>query len=69
MGTDDLGNSVTLTTTTAADGTYSFSNLRPGTYQVNEIQPAVFLDGKDTAGTTGGTVTNDQIAARKLLNS
>ena len=37
--TDDLGNPVTLTTTTAADGTYSFSNLRPGVYKVTETQP------------------------------
>ena len=57
MGTDDLGNPVTLTTTTAADGTYSFSNLRPGTYKVTETQPVGYLDGKDSAGTSGGVLT------------
>ena len=65
-GTDDLGNAVALTTTTAADGSYSFANLRPGTYSVVETQPAAYLDGKDTAGSTGGTVTNDAISTITL---
>ena len=39
----------------AADGSYSFADLRPGTYQVNEAQPAAYLDGKDTTGSTGGS--------------
>ena len=30
-GTDGAGHPVTLTTTTAADGTYTFPNLSPGT--------------------------------------
>ncbi|HEY3900126.1 MAG TPA: SdrD B-like domain-containing protein [Chthoniobacter sp.] len=58
-GTDDLGQNVTLVTTTAADGTYSFGNLRPGTYTLTETQPAGLLDGKDTLGTQGGTPSND----------
>ncbi|MDO9226346.1 MAG: SdrD B-like domain-containing protein [Pseudomonadota bacterium] len=65
-GTDDLGNPVSASTTTAADGSYSFDNLRPGSYTVTETQPAGWLDGKDTAGSTGGTVSNDQIAAITL---
>ncbi|MEK8053558.1 SdrD B-like domain-containing protein, partial [Ideonella sp. DXS22W] len=70
-GTDDLGASVTLTTTTLADGSYQFDNLRPGTYAVNEgTVPAAYLDGKDTAGTIGGVsvgaVSNDQISAITL---
>jgi len=65
-GTNDLGQAVNLTTTTNAAGYYEFANLRPGTYQVNETQPAGYLDGKDTAGTTGGTVTNDQLAGIPL---
>ena len=54
-GTNDLGNSVNATTTTAADGTYSFNNLRPGTYQVVETQPANYLDGKATVGSIGAS--------------
>lgn len=50
-GTDDLGQVVNLTTTTAADGSYSFGPLRPGTYNVTETPPAGFLPGKATPGT------------------
>ena len=64
-GTNDLG-AVSLTALTAADGSYSFANLRPGTYSVVETQPAGYLDGKDTAGSTGGTVTNDAISTIAL---
>ena len=47
------------TQTTAADGTYTFDvNLGSGTYQIIETQPANYLDGKETAGTLGGTVDN-----------
>jgi uncharacterized repeat protein (TIGR01451 family) len=50
-GTDDLGQAVSLTTTTAGDGSYGFDPLRPGTYTVTETQPAGFLPGRATAGT------------------
>jgi 5-hydroxyisourate hydrolase-like protein (transthyretin family) len=50
-------------TTTDANGFYRFANLTPGDgYLVRETQPAGFDDGKDTAGSTGGVVTDDQIA-------
>ncbi|MFM8331299.1 MAG: SdrD B-like domain-containing protein, partial [Candidatus Methylumidiphilus sp.] len=66
-GTDDLGASVTRTATTAADGSYSFTGLRPGSYTVTESQPSAYLDGKDTAGTLGGSTTsNDAISGITL---
>jgi len=65
-GTDDLGNAVNTGTTTAADGTYTFANLRPGTYTQTETQPAGYLDGIDTAGTAGGTPANDTFSAIAL---
>jgi len=61
-GTDDLSNTVTQTTTTAANGTYSFVGLRRGTYTVSETQATGHLDGKDSAGNSGGTLTNDQVS-------
>ncbi len=68
-GTDDLGNPVTpATVTTAADGSYSFTNLRPGTYSVSETQPVGYTDRTNTPGTafapgtgTPGTVVGDVI--------
>ncbi len=66
-GTNDLGQSVTATTTTNAVGYYEFANLRPGTYSVNETQPTAYTDGKETAGTTGGSTTvNDTISGIAL---
>jgi protocatechuate 3,4-dioxygenase beta subunit len=62
-GTNDLGNSVSQTQTTAADGSYQFKNLRPGTYMVTESQPAGYLDGKDAVGSVGGTLGSDTISA------
>lgn len=57
-GTDINGNAVTRTATTAADGTYSFTNLPPGSYTVTQpAQPADTTNGITTAGSTGGTAT------------
>jgi len=55
-GTDDLGNAVSLSTTTAADGTFSFEGLRPGSYTLTEpTQPTGTANGITTAGNVGGT--------------
>ena len=45
-----------LTTTTAADGTYSFPGLPAGTYTVTETQPAGVSQGTNTAGPAGGSL-------------
>ncbi|XAH23732.1 IPTL-CTERM sorting domain-containing protein [Xylophilus sp. GW821-FHT01B05] len=56
------------TTTTDANGHYSFTNLVPGTYTVTEVQPAGWNDGKDTAGSKGGsTSVNDVISGIALV--
>ncbi len=65
-GTDDLGASVSKQTTTNDLGYYEFINLRPGTYNVDEAQPANYLDGKDTAGSLGGVVKNDRLESISL---
>lgn len=53
------GGVVVATTTTDANGHYSFTGLMPGTYTVHEVQPGGWIDGKDTLGTgaTGGAGT------------
>ncbi len=67
-GTDASGAPVGLTTTTAADGTYKFSNLAAGTYVATEVQPSAYGDGGETVGTSGGTTTtNDKIEAITLV--
>src|SRR5262249_36758378 len=65
-GTNDLGQTVTLTTTTAADGSYSFANLRPGVYNILETTPSGYLDGNTTVGTQGGVAGKDQISNIKV---
>jgi protocatechuate 3,4-dioxygenase beta subunit len=57
-GFDDQG-PVNASVQTDANGAYKFNNLRPGTYAINESQPAGYLDGKDTIGTPGGDVGPD----------
>ena len=45
----------TQTAITDGSGAYLFDDLPAGTYSVTETQPAGYLDGKDTAGSEGGT--------------
>ena len=68
QGTDHLGNAVDITVQTAADGSYLFDDLRPGTYSITETQPTTapsgndYLDGTDTVGTQGGNGSvNDMV--------
>ena len=58
----DASGSIVAQTTTNAQGEYEFTNLRPGTYSIVELQPVGYLDGDEHAGSIGGAVTgNDKI--------
>ncbi|MGE3807200.1 MAG: SdrD B-like domain-containing protein, partial [Gemmataceae bacterium] len=58
----DLANTVVnASVVTDANGNFAFLRLRPGTYQLSEVQPRSFLDGLDRAGTLGGIVSNDLV--------
>ncbi len=73
-GTNNLGQPVTVTTTTASDGTYSFSTdsngnkLAPGTYQVVETAPSGYIPGAVTVGTVNG-VRDGTVASRTQINA
>nr|WP_272494159.1 SdrD B-like domain-containing protein [Stenotrophomonas mori] len=66
-GVADDGTPITLTTTTEPDGTYSFTELPPGTYTVTEPdQPSGTLDGTTVAGSTGGTPSQPNDGPSKI---
>jgi hypothetical protein len=64
--TDIAGALHTQTTTTAADGSYSFTNLQPGTYTVSEAPP-----GGAVASSSVGTVNgnSDGTSAGPSINT
>lgn len=55
---DPLLGEQTYEVTTAADGSWSVSDLMPGEYHVAEAQPHGYFDGLDSAGTAGGRAEN-----------
>ena len=56
------------TTVSGADGGYRFSGLPAGVYTLTETQPDSYLDGKETAGSVGGTVNNAGFGADPSQN-
>lgn len=63
-GTDSNGNAVNRTTTTAADGTYSFGGLPTANgagYTITETQPAGYNQGTNTVGSLGSAIAGDTI--------
>ena len=61
-GNNDQG-AVNLQQLTDANGFYSFTGLRPGTYSVTETHPDGYVDGKDSIGVYGGQTGNDVFTA------
>lgn len=61
-GVDYLGNQVSLSVLTDADGNYTFSGLRAGTYTITRIQSSPYNDGPAHAGTVNGTTDGSEMA-------
>lgn len=59
-GTDDQGAGVAQELLTDDLGCYVFHTLRPGRYRVVETQPPGFISGKNSLGTAGGKVGDDE---------
>ena len=56
-GTDAQGNVINQSASTDANGNYTFTHLLSGTYTLIETQPVGYIDGLETVGSTGGTLT------------
>lgn len=67
-GVNDLGQSISQTIFSGADGTYSFRDLRPGNYTITETTPDGLLDGKDTVGTVEGQVNGQLDGNDRIVN-
>ena len=52
-GTNDLGQSVEMTTVTNNEGDFSFGDLRPGTYELIRTQPAIFRSAQERSREPG----------------
>ncbi len=65
-GSNDQGAITPIVVTTAPDGSYSFSDLRPGTYSVTETQPATYNQGINAVGTLANTFTEQTTNAGSL---
>lgn len=69
-GKDDTNTAVSLNTTTAGGGTYSFANLRPGTYTLTKTPPVGYLDFYNQVGSqASGTVVTPPVAPNETIAS
>lgn len=60
---------IIATTVTNANGNYRFENLRPGDYQISEVQPAGLFHGGQVVGSGGGIVGGDDLLTQILINA
>ncbi|PCM43531.1 SdrD B-like domain-containing protein [Marinobacter sp. ANT_B65] len=57
-GVDISGNAVSVTRVTNDDGTYAFTDLPPGVYEVSQpTQPSGYRNGETLVGSAGGVAT------------
>jgi hypothetical protein len=61
-GIDDLGQEVQGTILTAADGSYRFADLRPGTYSIAVNQPPAYTQGLPKGGKVSGIALREGIS-------
>jgi hypothetical protein len=54
-GFDTNGNAVNLTAVSGSDGSYSFTNLAAGTYQLTEQLPSLYYKGTNAVGSVNGS--------------
>jgi hypothetical protein len=67
-GVDSTGSPVSKSLFTDKDGAYVF-DVAAGTYGIEEIQPAGYLDGKESLGTGGGSIVeNDRFCDIQIGN-
>lgn len=62
IGVDDLGVPFSATTRTGRFGFYEFSGLRPGTYEVVQLQPEDFVSSASNVGSHDGEAFENQIS-------
>lgn len=60
IGTTVTGQSVNEITQTAADGTYHFTNLQAGLYELSTVQPSGYTSCPANLGSLGGNVQGGQ---------
>jgi hypothetical protein len=66
-GRNDLGVIAALTAVTATDGSYTFGNLRPGTYAITKSPPRGYANGKpNQPGTLNGVPTGTAVSSAQF---
>lgn len=67
QGTNDLGQAVSVNRLTGPDGTFSFGDLRPGTYQI-AASAGKRIAADSIVGSAGGVVSTNSIGQIKLAS-
>lgn len=62
VGRTASGGLIDATMKTLGDGSYLFDGLVAGEYEILEVQPSAYMDGKDTIGSQGGETANDDLS-------
>jgi len=65
----DEDGSVVASTTTDANGEYTFAEVDPGDYSIRQTQPDDYFDNRATAGSAGGDVSGENIISAVTVGS